>query len=401
MTRILLLVHFFLAAGPATSGVPVVHCPAEPPRVRDLQMVESWRLSADDEDAPLFGIVSRVRTAGPGEDVYLLDRQLCQILVYSASGEFLRTIGRKGEGPGEFERPHEFEVLPDGRIAVRNGWPAKLVLLHPDGTPAGGWKPASTLSLARYRRVPGGWICNGSNRNEEKSDGIHSYSDGFIARFDDAGEQIQDYATGEYVYVHQPPTYDETQPFFPASRWDLTADGGLVMAASREEYRLEYLDPEGRLRRVVTRDFTPRRRTAADKNEIRGRYRLYQNGVKQEMEFHLLDHDPVIENLQVFRDGSLVVFTCYGNEDLPPGVATRYERHAPDGTLLEQVRILGEYEREYDRFMLLGEDRVVVLRNFDANIRSSMNMLEDDDPVRDDDVFQVIVYDLVEAPPAD
>jgi len=388
------------ACGPAAAEVPTVRCPRVPPRIRILDLVERWRVSAADEEAPLIGVISRVRTSGPGGDLYLLDRQVCRILIYTADGEFRGTAGAKGDGPGEFRRPYEFEILPDGTLAVRNGWPASLVLLHPDGTPAGDWAPRGALSLSRYRRVPGGWICNGSDRDEEKTDGIRVVSDVFIARFDEEGERVRDYATGESVNVREPPTYDETGPFFPGNRWDLTPAGELVVDASRDAYRLEFLDLEGRLLRVVVRDFAPRRQTEEDREATRRSVRLYRNGVKQEMDFHFRDRDPAIRFVDALPDGSLMVHTCFMDKDLPAGVVHRYDRHAADGTLLEEVRIRGDYDPDYDRLLLLKDGRAVILRNYDANVRSAMNMLEDDDPVREDDVFEIVVCDLVEAPDA-
>jgi hypothetical protein len=44
-----------------------------------------------------------------GEDyIYIIDQNQSAIIKYSADGKFIKQIGRHGEGPSEFEMPHEF-----------------------------------------------------------------------------------------------------------------------------------------------------------------------------------------------------------------------------------------------------------------------------------------------------
>jgi len=65
----------------------------------------------------VFGeIASAVPTAGGG--VAVLDIYGCDISFFDSSGTFVRSIGGRGEGPGEFLLPIDFAILDDGRIAV-------------------------------------------------------------------------------------------------------------------------------------------------------------------------------------------------------------------------------------------------------------------------------------------
>ncbi len=250
-----------------------------------------------------------------------MDRQLCQVLAYTSEGEYLDTLGREGDGPGEFRRPYDFILLDDGTLAIKDGWPSKLVFVNPDGSPAGGWSPSATLSLGRMCQVPGGWIADCQNQNEERSDSERIISDLSISRFSDDGEQVQDFITGESVHIFQPQTHDERQPYFPYRRWDLTQNDQLVISTARDKYILEFLDLDGTVQRVVERDFKPYRRTEEDKEEIRDGTRMYMNGVRQEMVFHLLDTEPVVSWLDARSDGTIIVGTCFSTTDLPDPVA--------------------------------------------------------------------------------
>ncbi|MGA2533743.1 MAG: 6-bladed beta-propeller [Candidatus Aminicenantales bacterium] len=50
--------------------------------------------------------------------IYVVDAGTCRVLVFDFRGEFLRAIGRKGQGPGEFMRPTGMCLIKDGGIAV-------------------------------------------------------------------------------------------------------------------------------------------------------------------------------------------------------------------------------------------------------------------------------------------
>jgi hypothetical protein len=41
-------------------------------------------------------------------NIYIIDQNLNAIVKYNSDGKFIKMIGRQGEGPSEFERPHEF-----------------------------------------------------------------------------------------------------------------------------------------------------------------------------------------------------------------------------------------------------------------------------------------------------
>lgn len=50
--------------------------------------------------------------------IYVVDAGSCRVLVFDFLGGFLRAVGRKGQGPGEFDRPTGMCLLKDSGIAV-------------------------------------------------------------------------------------------------------------------------------------------------------------------------------------------------------------------------------------------------------------------------------------------
>jgi hypothetical protein len=59
----------------------------------------------------------------PEGDIAVVDMMRHEVLFYGGDGEFIGTIGCKGEGPGTFSNPHGIEFYSDGSflISCRNG----------------------------------------------------------------------------------------------------------------------------------------------------------------------------------------------------------------------------------------------------------------------------------------
>ncbi|MFC1733183.1 6-bladed beta-propeller, partial [candidate division KSB1 bacterium] len=65
-------------------------------------------------------------------NIYVLDTGNCRIQVFNENGGYLRTIGRQGQGPGEFENPDYVYFDSEGNLYVAEPMNAKVVVLSPD-----------------------------------------------------------------------------------------------------------------------------------------------------------------------------------------------------------------------------------------------------------------------------
>ena len=74
-----------------------------------------------------------IRTDSVGR-VYVMDRSGNRIIVFDVDGRYLRSLGRKGGGPGELGFPLAFAVAADGTVSVFDALKHKLVRFAPDGS---------------------------------------------------------------------------------------------------------------------------------------------------------------------------------------------------------------------------------------------------------------------------
>jgi hypothetical protein len=109
-----------LTIGPAalSQQAQVVRSTTPPAWGEALRLVEEIRIGRlDGAEEYLFGDVEAVAVGREGT-IYVADAQVPIIRAYDAQGRFVRNIGRKGGGPGEYENIGGMRTLPDRRLVL-------------------------------------------------------------------------------------------------------------------------------------------------------------------------------------------------------------------------------------------------------------------------------------------
>ncbi len=96
----------------------VIELPGRDRRI-DPDFEEVYRVGVlDGESWEMFGELVELAFDARG-NLYVFDRAPdLRVLVFDATGDFVREFGAAGEGPGEFNRPMSYAVLPDGTTIV-------------------------------------------------------------------------------------------------------------------------------------------------------------------------------------------------------------------------------------------------------------------------------------------
>ena len=89
----------------------------------------------------MFGNVRDVLELRDGSTLVVDDKAFA-IRQYDAQGAHVRTIGRKGQGPGEYTRPGMLAELPDGRILLVDGGNVRVNVYARNGEPVESWRLA-------------------------------------------------------------------------------------------------------------------------------------------------------------------------------------------------------------------------------------------------------------------
>lgn len=140
-----------------------------PDRILDWAPEEVYAVGGfDAPEWATFGGVDQLGFDGEG-NLYILDQQTASVTVVSPEGDFLRTIGTRGEGPGEIGNASGMAVFPDGRVAIsdlgkrgivvydaRGEWLGNVAVdLAEEGLPAGDMTvhPSGMILSAQAMRI--------------------------------------------------------------------------------------------------------------------------------------------------------------------------------------------------------------------------------------------------------
>lgn len=102
-------------------GIQVVKNPKEPIYKPDVfSFEEDLRIGKEGDNKYMFSQIRDIAVDGQ-ENIYVADDKEINIKVYDKSGQYLRTIGRQGQGPGEIGRPYGIQVVNDRELMVHDG----------------------------------------------------------------------------------------------------------------------------------------------------------------------------------------------------------------------------------------------------------------------------------------
>ncbi len=346
---LVLIAVAMLATAPATAqkqaatGAPELINGATPrDGVKKLALEEIWRRGGEDDDEVLLGIVSSVLTDASG-NLYVLDAQLMQVLVFGPDGRLQRTLGRQGSGPGEFENAQQIAFLPGGdAIGVTQTFPGKLVGLKLDGTPAGDIRigdPAgggfaaliaaqsggdnlvvagieiafnqAEMTMNRHHFVRG-YLRDGTLRHEyHAKDVLWNFNAGFKL-----SEQENDYVW-----------------------WRLGVDhaGRVLIAEPREGYRINVYSPDGTLERVFGRQYQTMPRSQAMLARYEGIMEAQARQLPPGTAREVAKNEQDIWGLRCMPDGSVWVMTSRGMFEPPAGAFAAWDVFDGNGTYVRQV----------------------------------------------------------------
>ena len=97
----------------------------------DLDVVRTW--GGTGPGPGRFRLVQGSIAIGPGGRVYVSDTGNFRVQEFTADGQFVRSIGEFGNGPGQFTWPFDLVVDADGNLYVADDKEQTLARLSPSG----------------------------------------------------------------------------------------------------------------------------------------------------------------------------------------------------------------------------------------------------------------------------
>jgi hypothetical protein len=272
------------AAVEVIEGIEYVHNPGIP-LYPDKTVVFEEEISIGSEDAE--GNILLYRPGWYLVDqkgfVFICDFQDLKIKVFDPDGHMVRTIGQKGDGPGEFQNIGEMALLPDDRLLVLDWEAHRTSLFDTEG------KFINSHKFMNWSYD----VFLTTNSFYVRDERIFGEKTRLVVKACDlSGNEIFTY--GEFEPHHMKDIKDAGQWFSVSQPFDvrsiLTGDqkNARLYHCMNDKYLIEVYDQNGKLFRKIDRPYSPIPTKAEDKKK-------YLEGFADSSEAHLALIDKFVQ----------------------------------------------------------------------------------------------------------
>jgi uncharacterized protein YuzE len=245
-------------------GVQTVKNPQEPIYSGEvLELEEDLSIGASKGgDEYIFSRIGNLDVDKNG-NIYAIDTSSAHIRVFDSNGQYLRAIGRKGQGPGEMQMPLFVQITSQDEIAVYDYLTQRLVLFSLEGkylrqvSAARMRYPVLPLRLDSHGNIVGIQIMAPPPVGGKD---IGKYDPNFEPLFMIAQEeQNKNYKRGEFDIA------------MPTLLCAVSPNGNIAWGNS-SVYELHILNPEGKRIRKIQKAHSPLALTAKEKERYEKEY---------------------------------------------------------------------------------------------------------------------------------
>ena len=241
---------------------------------RTVSFEEELAVNPEDEEGnfilfrPMSFIVDR------NENIYITDVQENSIKVFDSHGKYKLTIGRRGQGPGEFQNVGRQAFLPDGKLLVLDSTQMRTTLFSAEGEflESFPWRE----SLGRLYVATESSLILSKYTFEGKNNPLEGRRL-FIREYDFGGNELNSFA--EFT-VEETRIWAEANKFValswpdsPRSIFSGDQVGQHLYHCLNSEYVIEVFDSRGKLKRKIQRSYDPVPYPRQKAEEFRERYK--------------------------------------------------------------------------------------------------------------------------------
>ena len=298
-------------------GIVVVKNPKEPIYGKDVFNLEEELSIPDSErkDEPMFSQIRGI-AVDEQERIYILDIKEGHIKVFNSLGNYVNTIGKKGQGPGEMQYPAFISITSQNEIVIEDPAVRRLTFYSLEG------------EYLRSISTAGGLVVN------VKVDSLGNVIGTMAVREEDnpryelvkCDPELNKLFTIGASPLPKPGKYN---PFMPMMAWALE-DNDRIVFGYPEEYEIKILDANGKTEMRILRNYDPVAVTEEEIEEIKKARRASPD--KRELD--IPSHHPAYRWIIVDDVNNLWVRTW---EKPPTGEGFYYDVFDTEGKYIAKV----------------------------------------------------------------
>jgi hypothetical protein len=225
-------------------GVTVVKNPKEPVYGEEIFEIEE-ELSigvAEGAEEYMFQDAREV-VADNSDRIFVSDFRSVHIKIFDKFGNYITTIGRKGQGPGEFGQITNIQITPENELLVHDRYTRRLSFFSLDG---------KYLRTEQLKGIQAGRIEVNSKGNYLVR--TYDFEEGTL----NAAVELKKYSPDlEFVGTIAKDKYRNAQVPLQPSMASKFLPSNLIVCGFRESYEFQILDSEGNVIQKILRDYIP------------------------------------------------------------------------------------------------------------------------------------------------
>ena len=192
--------------------------------------------------------------------IYALDFKEQKIKVFDAEGQFVRSFGEKGQGPGEFQMPAGLHLAPGNELAVDDALAKKMIYFTKEGKYIRDVSYATRLALVNLLMDPFGNFIG----REMKLEGQEMFFE--IVKLDTELKSV--FSLDKIGFpIPIPGSGNKINLMDAISIFQFDSAGNIYYGRNRD-YEINMYTPEGKLVKSIRKEFQPQKITEEDKEEI-------------------------------------------------------------------------------------------------------------------------------------
>ena len=309
----LYIVLFLLLCGPKQdkverkieNGVEIVINHLEPYKIgsqSSLTLEEILTIDTEDDEIANLGIPDifgfEVNSLG---EIFILRTITGEgdfIFKFNKNGEFIKSFGPQGQGPGEFQNPHHIALDSEDNIMIIDLGRGPLLKYNKDGIFINDYEMAS----GDIRVTPGpkaNLLVMGHSYESDKGRPLNTYS---LKLLNPDLEVLQ--VIDEFSFEWRQDKAKATEPIFC---WSVSHDN-IYVANENREYEIWVYDFNGKLIRKIQKQY---RKIPVSENFKKKILKQFPEGMRDQMKdmLYFPVFHPPIQNLVAGDDGLLLVAT--------------------------------------------------------------------------------------------
>lgn len=272
------------------NGIEVIRNPRDPVYKEDVfTLKEELSIGkAEGREEYMFSRLSGI-AVDDEERIYALDYKEAHIKIFDRNGNYVKTVGQKGQGPGEMDTPFSICLSSQNEIVVQDLNNHRLIFFSLGGSFIRSLSTARIIIVGSRLDSRGNIIGIVSTAGPERQ--VIE-----LRKFDSNLNSL--FSIGSYSQPVGSPTF---KIFRPELRWAVSREDYIICGYT-EAYELKVFNPGGKLVRKIIKDYEPIEIT---QNDIEESKRRLPPGLRLDIPKHY----PAYQDLTVDEQGRIFVQT--------------------------------------------------------------------------------------------